>query len=601
MSQPLIANIQGLKELKEGEEVDIWNIEETDQQDNLQGVNRELGSPPDSSSPEGTVKIEGASQEYESSSEESVEEENNRDTDESIEKDEKGVEDNIGDCDTDEEEDGAVTVLKLSNVVMFRVPVKVQGMQLQAVVVTAAQITLVSEEFYKSLDPAPPIRKEVVMNTAGKGMQMNGYIAGPFQVVLGTHQFSVEIYVAPIEEDMLLGLDFLEANGVSLHLKEKELQIAGEVIPMSIGTGSHLVNEKETGVFLVKGCQVPPNSVMRVGTQLSESMAGEYIVKAATKGEILIPRTLHKGGDNPVLCLINISDHYVELEKGEVFAYAEEVCSKVEPVGIRKVEPVGIQKVEVAEPGDQENGKREIPEHLTNLFDKSKGELNGQEQTQLSELLYEFEDVFAKSEFDLGKFNTIQHGIDTGANRPVKQRIRRTPLGFAGEEEAQLKKMLGAGVIRPSVSEWASAPVLIRKRCGSVRWCVDYRALNALTIKDVFLLPLVDECLDTSAGNVWYSKLDANSAYWQLKIKPEDYSKTAFITKYMYGLFEFARMAFGLCNSPATYARVVNLVLRGLNWKVVLAFLDDILVLGKDFEGHLANLRAYWLGLGSIG
>jgi hypothetical protein len=129
-------------------------------------------------------------------------------------------------------------------------------------------------------------------------------------------------------------------------------------------------------------------------------------------------------------------------------------------------------------------------------------------------------------------------------------------------------------VIRPSVSQWASAPVLIRKRCGSVRWCVDYRALNALTIKDVFLLLLVDECLDTLAGNVWYSKLDANSAYWQLKIKPEDYSKTTFITKYMYGLFEFARMAFGLCNSPPTCARVANLVLslstaNSLNWHPV--------------------------------
>ena len=89
---------------------------------------------------------------------------------------------------------------------------------------------------------------------------------------------------------MLLGLDFVEANGVSLHLKEKEQQIAGDVIPMSLGTGSPLVNEKETGVFLVKGCKVPPYSVMRVGAQLSESMAGECIVKAATKGEILIPR-----------------------------------------------------------------------------------------------------------------------------------------------------------------------------------------------------------------------------------------------------------------------------------------------------------------------
>ena len=265
-------------------------------------------------------------------------------------------------------------MLKLSNGVMLRVTVEVQGMQLQAVADTAAQFTLVSEEFNKSLDPAPPIRKEVAINTAGKGMQMDGYIAGPFEVVLGTHQFSGEIYVAPIEEEMLLGLDFLEANGVSLHLKEKELQIAGEVIPMSLGTGIPLVSEKETGVSLVKGCKVPPNLVMRVGAQLSESLAGKYIVKAATKGEILIPRTLHKGGDNRVLCLINLSDHHVELEKGEVLAYTEEVCSKVEPVG--------IQQVEVAEQEVQKKGKREIPQHLTDL----KGELNVQEQTQLSEL-----------------------------------------------------------------------------------------------------------------------------------------------------------------------------------------------------------------------
>jgi hypothetical protein len=227
----------------EGEEVDrevsppILNREK-EQPDNFHGVNRELGNPPDTRSPEGLAREEGAAiQGYESSSKESIQEENNlvgRDMDESMEEesfpeqegasvarrsqdDENGavLEDNIGDVDTEEEEEGAVTVLKLSNGVMFRVPVEVQAMQLQAVVDTAAQVTLMSEEFYKSLDPAPPIRREMVMNTAGKGMQMNGYIAGPFQVVLGTHQFSVEIYVAPIEEEMLLGLDFLEANGVS--------------------------------------------------------------------------------------------------------------------------------------------------------------------------------------------------------------------------------------------------------------------------------------------------------------------------------------------------------------------------------------------------
>ena len=96
---------------------------------------------------------------------------------------------------------------------------------------------------------------------------------------------------------------------------------------------------------------------------------------------------------------------------------------------------------------------------------------------------------------------------------------------------------------------------------------------------------MVDDCLDTLAGSVWFTKLDANSADWQVNIKEEDRSKTAFITKY--GLFEHVKMAFGLCNLPATYARVMNLCLRGLCRKIVLTFLDDMLVLGKE---HLSNL-----------
>ncbi len=167
--------------------------------------------------------------------------------------------------------------------------------------------------------------------------------------------------------------------------------------------------------------------------------------------------------------------------------------------------------------------------------------------------------------------------------------MRRTPVCFVDEEKANLDRMLEAKVIQPSVSEWAAAPVLIRKRDGQVRWCVDYRALNNVTTKDVYPLPLVEECMDTLAGNCWFSKLDANSAYWQVKVKKSDQKKTAFITKY--GLYEFVRMGFGLCNAPATYCRVMNLVLRGLNWSILLAFLDDILVMGKCFKDHLENLE----------
>jgi hypothetical protein len=122
---------------------------------------------------------------------------------------------------------------------------------------------------------------------------------------------------------------------------------------------------------------------------------------------------------------------------------------------------------------------------------------------------------------------------------------------------------------------------------------LDYRKLNNVTRKDVFPLPLIDECLDTLTGNVWFSKLDANSTFHQIRISPKDRQKTAFITKY--GLFEFMRKGFGLCNAPVTFSRAMSLVLRDLTWCIVLAILDNALVLGKDFKSHLNNLREVFL------
>ena len=136
-----------------------------------------------------------------------------------------------------------------------------------------------------------------------------------------------------------------------------------------------------------------------------------------------------------------------------------------------------------------------------------------------------------KDEFDLCNFTTIEHSIQIGQAKPVKERMRCMPTCFASEEEAYLK-MLATGVIQPSISDLASAQVLIRKRDGNVRWFIDYRGLNSVTEKDVLPLPPVDGCLDTLAGNKWFSKLDANSTYWQICIKESDRKKTAFITKY---------------------------------------------------------------------
>ena len=147
--------------------------------------------------------------------------------------------------------------------------------------------------------------------------------------------------------------------------------------------------------------------------------------------------------------------------------------------------------------------------------------LIAEQESKLPGDLCSYADVFAESEFDIGQFTAFEHAIGTGDASPLNK-----------ERAEHLKKMLDEGVIQESVSEWASSPVFIRMRDGSFRWCIDYRALNDVTVKDTFPLPLVEDCLDALAGNIWFSKLDANSAYWQVKVKEGELKKTAFLTKF---------------------------------------------------------------------
>ena len=233
--------------------------------------------------------------------------------------------------------------------------------------------------------------------------------------------------------------------------------------------------------------------------------------------------------------------------------------------------------------------KEVMPEHLKNLHTRLSQDLTVSQSARVGQLLVDYQDVFAKSDLDLGCFTEIKHSINTGTETPVKHKMRRTPLHFQGEEKKHIQNLLDIGVIRPSKSEWASAPVLIRKKDGTVRWCVEYRDLKNKTVKDTFPLPNIQDMLDSLADNVYFSTLDMASGYYQIELKDEDKRKTAIITRY--GLFEHNRMGFGLCNAPATFQRAIQLVLSGLTWKSALAYLDDINVLGKSFDDHLQKLE----------
>lgn len=173
--------------------------------------------------------------------------------------------------------------------------------------------------------------------------------------------------------------------------------------------------------------------------------------------------------------------------------------------------------------------------------------------------------------------------------KPVHIRPYRYPPALKDEIEHQVAEMLSKGVIQPSMNAFSSPVLLVRKKDGSWRLCVDYLYLNALTVKSRFPLPVVDELMDELAQAKWFSSLDLNSGYHQVRLKAGEEFKTAFQTHF--GHFEFKVMAFGLCGAPGMFQGAINTTLSPLLRKCVLVFFDDILVYSPTFEAHLEHLR----------
>ena len=219
-----------------------------------------------------------------------------------------------------------------------------------------------------------------------------------------------------------------------------------------------------------------------------------------------------------------------------------------------------------------------LPENLSPL-----------QQQQLNELFKEYIDVFSQGDEDLGNTPLLKHGIETHGP-PLRQPYRRQNPAVRREEMTQVQQMLSSNVIRPSNSPWASPVVMVRKKDGSLRFCVDFRQLNAATVKDAHPLPRIDDLLDALHGAKWFSTLDLKSGYWQVPIAEQDKEKTAFRTS-SGQLFEFNQVPFGLCNAPATFSRLMDRVLAGLHWETCLFYLDDIIVFSSTWEEHLARLR----------
>ena len=404
-------------------------------------------------------------------------------------------------------------------------------------------------------------------------------LRGPTDVSLEVDGMLIrhEVYVADsLSDPCILGLDFLRQNNCSI----------------DFGSGTFVLNGTEVSVVDDHIPQAPKAMRVRVINPVTVDPGVEAVIRCRPVGQrfespglieagplgrsgLMVGRTLvdTQNRSFPVL-VANLTDSPIRVRAGTAVGLCEEVEVGALP---------GPQHIESSE------GNEALPVHLQELSEVSCDGLNVEQRQQVEDLLKAYADVFAASDCDLGHTSLMQHNIETGDSRPVKVPPRRIPIHKRQAAEEMVDQMAKQGLIEPSQSPWSSALVLVRKKDGSLRCCVDYRRLNAVTTKDSYPLPRIDDTLDALSGSVWFSTLDLKSGYHQISLAECDRPKTAFPCGA--GFWQWRVLPFGLCNAPATFERLMEVVLSGLHWNTLLVYLDDVIVFGRTFKEELDRLK----------
>jgi transposase InsO family protein len=442
-------------------------------------------------------------------------------------------------------------------------------------------------------------KRPTIIGAGGRRLRQCGTVA--LQVELGKLRTSAQfIVVENLVADCILGCQFINKQVTAILPKEKVVRLVdNSLVPILKDT------DPLRPTAIPETPEASPSTKVRVAKFSKVLAQAETLiwVQCAAPGLHFL-QAHHRESDRTGVSLANGIADILPMEPFPVRVINTSTQDRILPKGmvLGHALPHPRQIIHLVEEGDTERefpqGPR-IPDIEGNLW-KQEVNLNHLTPHMRDKVYRMLHNHRLLWDGRLGRVSATSHRIElTPGARPVHCQPYRAGPRAREAETQEVHRMLKEGVIEPAASEWASPVVLVPKPDGSMRFCVDYRKLNAITIRDTYPLPRMDECIDSLGDANVFTTLDCNSGYWQIPVAPEDMDKTTFTSHE--GTYRFRRMPFGLRNAPATFQRVVDIVLSGLTWKSCLVYLDDIIIYSQTMEDHLTHLHDVLTLLGQAG
>ena len=402
----------------------------------------------------------------------------------------------------------------------------------------------------------------------------------------GYHKFLVTDSINNDKEQALLGFDFLKShkwqinNNTSIDILEESEH---EIISCST---TQVIEVPANSEKIIK---VKLNNMSKLNNKTVSFTPFDYSTKA-----IRMSNSVDKVKNGTMsISILNYGDKPVQIEANSVLGVIDTGDEIVSIDTYEKQTRVNSNKTNCKVSTSNSNVQCSNPISNRMIRQKLKDLRVGQhltpkQQRTLIDTIVKFRDAFSWHENDIGRTDLIEHSIKTTSDQPIKKQPYRIAPAQRDILNEQIQRLKDMDLIEESNSPWAAPVVLVKKKDGSYRLCIDYRGLNAVTIKDSYPLPLIVDAVDAVNGSKYFTLLDLLMGYFQVQMNPNDKEKTAFVIQN--GLYQLKVMGMGLCNSPATFQRLADKVFVNLNWKQCIVYLDDVIIFAKTFEEHIERL-----------